>query len=205
MRLQPNWRVSVHCFALSLHPHAHVVMTSCRANVMICVCYVCVYVAFLLQICAIVWHTVEFDAKKTSVASNLRLWCMLQGKICADNCASWFCMCASITLSCFSEGLLHRGHFRSRARERRPLTYCVSTKGLTLKNSFHSLSMVLTGVEKSESKQKCINVDNGQNYNCTYVWTNYWTHVWLCYFTIKSNTCMFIFSLKQQKMPTKEI
>ena len=45
-------RVSVHIIALSLHPHACVLLALCCESTIVCVDPVCVRIAVLLQICA---------------------------------------------------------------------------------------------------------------------------------------------------------
>ena len=64
-------RVSMHCFALSLHPHMRMSSTSRYASTIICSYCVYVRVALIFQICAITLFAVYFGAKLLTYSNRI--------------------------------------------------------------------------------------------------------------------------------------
>ena len=130
MRRQTNLRVLMNYFALSLHPHTCVLLAPCRESVNVCVYYVRVRIAVLLQICAITRFTAEVGAK---MEHPLFVMHATAATICVQILRATVYQVSIQTLYYFLGGLSRNRHFRSTASERQSVTSWVATRCLALK------------------------------------------------------------------------
>ena len=102
MPRQTNLSALMCRFALSLHPHACVLLAPCRESVFFCVYVVCVRIAILLQICAITRFTVEFGAKNGE-PTLCDAW-YSSNHMCADIACHGLCVYSNLVL--FFRGII---------------------------------------------------------------------------------------------------